>query len=265
MSEKPESPQTDVQQGIAEMLGDAEMPEQEPTNQTVEEDTAESMEPAEEVAETDNEPSDELEEEESSGEESSELDQKVAKLEAQNQKLMEQLNALLEQQKQPQKTAEAEDSANQEIQDFLGDVDIMDLTEDKDKFNNFLNDYSKKVKQSTIEEILTKLPQVVMDYTNHQLTIKNSVDNFYKENPELEPMKKYVAKIVGDISSENPDWSLDKVMEEGAKKAYESLGITKQKAKSNPAFAKQKSTSRKASSEKDLTPMEKELEAMLRV
>jgi len=256
-------PSNDVAQGIAEMLGES-LPTEESAPRG-KESTQETPNLGDDFA---TEKGAEVESDKSSTEEpaaeepKNELEQRLAMMEKQNQKLMDQLNALLEQQ-QTVKTKEVE-TKTQELQDFLQGTDVIDLTEDPKKFNTFLNDFQQKVKQSTIEEILTKLPQVIMDYTNHQLTIKSSVDSFYQDHPELQPMKKYVAKIMGDISSENPDWTLDKVLEEGAKRSYDGLGIQKGKAKAKPAFTNQTTTNRKATSE-DLSPLEKQLEAILNI
>jgi hypothetical protein len=122
-----------------------------------------------------------------------------------------------------------------EDQDFVGDLDLDDLTHDKTVLNKLLNAvYSKGVtdsKKIATEKVLNSIPDIV----KHNLTILTSLkevsDNFYNENKDLVPFKRVVAAVFEEVASKNPDKKYGELMELVGPEVRTRLALHKQAVK----------------------------------
>lgn len=126
----------------------------------------------------------------------------------------------------------------------------------RENFNQHLQAvYNAAMKQSTeqaqqfaqraSEESLRKIGETVPNQIQHFITLNNMVRDFYKDNPELMPIRQQVGYLANAISTAHPDWSYDQVFAESAKQGKALLGLVAQKTQANggstkpaPAFAK---------------------------
>jgi|GEM_PF-1284526 len=120
-------------------------------------------------------------------------------------------------------------------QDFIGDLDLEELTRDKAAFNKILNAvYSKGVsdsKQLSTESVLSSIPEIVKHNLTLLTTLKEASDNFYKENADLTPFKRVVASVFEEIAAKNPDKKYGELMNLVAPEARKRLNLHEQAVK----------------------------------
>jgi hypothetical protein len=96
-----------------------------------------------------------------------------------------------------------------EEQDFIGDLDLDDLTRDKVALNKILNTvYTKGVNDSkriATEEVLSTIPDIVKQNFILFTELKEARNNFYEENKDLVPFERVVATVFGEVSAKNPE------------------------------------------------------------
>ena len=156
-------------------------------------------------------------------------------LKAQNDALVQQLTAIqshLTQQRQMNQPREAEqEQLKFDAVDFLGDANIDDLIDSKEKLNSLLNQvYQKAMSDSTTyatRQALRALPEVAMKYVHNQFDIRGAIDRFWKAHPQLENAKPAVGAIANQVDIEFPDYPMDKKLEVVAERAYKTLGIVR--------------------------------------
>lgn len=188
-------------------------------------------------------------------------------LKQQNEALLQQLNALSTRKVQEEKPAEEQETVKKlEESELFGEWTYDAIVEDENSFKRFLGEFANKVKTSTEESILRKIPGTVSKLTNEQIEARNTVNQFYEEHPQLAQTKPYMAQIVTTVSAEHADWGLEQVLTESANRAYKALGLQKQAtqpAKSQkPAFAGPASGKRTSTTEAK-SRLEKELEELM--
>ena len=198
--------------------------------------------------------------------ESSAVDE-LSLLKQQNEALLQQLNALSARKVQEEKPAEEQETVKKlEESELFGEWTYDAIVEDENSFKRFLGEFANKVKTSTEESILRKIPGTVSKLTNEQIEARNTVNQFYEEHPQLAQTKPYMAQIVTTVSAEHADWGLEPVLVESANRAYKALGLQKQAvqpAKSQkPAFAGPASGKRTSTTEAK-SRLEKELEELM--
>jgi len=95
-----------------------------------------------------------------------------------------------------------------EEQDFIGDLDLEDVIRDKEAFNKLLNTiYTKGIGESrklTSEKVLLAVPDIVKHNITLLTALKETSEQFYKDNPDLIPFKKVVATVFEEVAAENP-------------------------------------------------------------
>lgn len=188
-------------------------------------------------------------------------------LKQQNEALLQQLNALSTRKVQEEKPAEEQETVKKlEESELFGEWTYDAIVEDENSFKRFLGEFANKVKTSTEESILRKIPGTVSKLTNEQIEARNTVNQFYEEHPQLAQTKPYMAQIVTTVSAEHADWGLEQVLVESANRAYKALGLQKQAVQSakpqKPAFAGPASGKRTSTSEAK-SRLEKELEELM--
>ena len=188
-------------------------------------------------------------------------------LKQQNEALLQQLNALSTRKVQEEKPAEEQETVKKlEESELFGEWTYDAIVEDENSFKRFLGEFANKVKTSTEESILRKIPGTVSKLTNEQIEARNTVNQFYEEHPQLAQTKPYMAQIVTTVSAEHADWGLEQVLAESADRAYKALGLQKQAAQpakpQKPAFAGPASGKRTSTTEAK-SRLEKELEELM--
>ena len=204
--------------------------------------------------------------EEESGEKADEELSELEKLRKQNQSLKQQL------QETPQQQEEQKVEPTPLSDEFLKDYNFEEIQDDPEKFKQFILDVANHVKKNTEESIFKNLPQTVNSLAGQQIELRQTAQRFYDQNPELGEVKPFVAKITNQVASEHPDWGIEKVLAETAKRSYKALGLEKtaktqqqtsgKKRKPGLADAKGGSKRRNKSGE-ELSELEKEIQDIL--
>lgn len=126
-----------------------------------------------------------------------------------------------------------------EEQDFIGDLDLDDLTRDKTAFNKILNSvYAKGVNDSkriATEGVLNSIPDIVKHNLTLLTNLKEMSDNFYNENKDLVPFKRVVAAVFEEVAAQNPDKKYNELMNLVGPEARKRLELHKQATKNDKA------------------------------
>jgi hypothetical protein len=152
-------------------------------------------------------------------------------------------------------------------EDFVGNLDLDDLSRDPEALNKVLNAVYKKgleAARSTSTQALSKLPDMIKENISVVQTLERTSREFYEKNKELEPYKDVVATVFGEVAAQNPDKTyqenLDLVGEEVRKRLKIKPGdvINKDKPPRLPKPGRQQRPTQKP----EPTGFESELEAM---
>ena len=152
-----------------------------------------------------------------------------------------------------------------EDQQFVASDDDLDkVLNSAEGLNKTLN----SAVQTAIQHVYQGIPGVIKNNVAQQVQLQETVSNFYSENPELKKHRAFVGKVSERIMKDNPNWSMQQVLEETSKEARKRLKL-KQKAEGkakgkNPGFAKG-GKGGKGSAKAKLAGQEKEIADMLSV
>ena len=154
--------------------------------------------------------------------------------------------------------------------DFIGDLDLDDLTRDKTAFNKILNAvYSKGVNDArklTSEKVLLSIPDIVKNNITLLSQLKEASDKFYTENKDLEPFKRVVAATFEEIAAANPGKKYEELMKLVAPEARKKLDLHKKAqpdSKPAPRLPQKDSNKRNVPNEKPNTSaLQSELDEM---
>lgn len=155
----------------------------------------------------------------------------IALIKKQNEMLLqriEELSGKVMNPEQPKQQEEQSQQAGPVVIDVVGDDDIDDIVSSKELFNAAISKAIMAAEERAVQKILVSIPNIVMKQTQQQAMIKQATDDFYKENPDLEPVKKTVAAVASEIYSTNPQLSITDIFKQSAEKTREILGIRKQ-------------------------------------
>lgn len=201
--------------------------------------------------------------EEDEGEEEEEADPK--KLQQQVAQLQAQLEELTEMSTPRDGEPEPEEGQEYEPQQFLrSDDDLDSVLNSSENLNKVLN----SAVQTAIQHVYKGIPGVIKNNVAQQVQLQETVSNFYSQNPELKKHRGFVGKVSERIMSENPNWSMQKVLEETAKEARKRLRLkqsAESKTKRNPGFAKGGKGGGKKAGQHRLAGQEKQIADMLSV
>jgi hypothetical protein len=158
----------------------------------------------------------------------------MAVLREQNAQLLARIDAMMA---KPEAALEpqAVELSDTQVQDFLDGVDPEDMMADPELFNQVLNkavNHGYKTAVTTaIEQVLTRMPQMVINYVRHHSTMEKVVEDFYTTHPELSAVKRTVATVANEVHAEHPDWKVQQVFDEAATRTKTLLGL---KGRVNP-------------------------------
>jgi len=158
-------------------------------------------------------------------------------------------------------------------QDFIGELDLDDLTRDKDALNKILNSvYTKGVadsKKIATEGVLRALPDIVKHNLSIITALKESSDKFYADNKDLVPFKRVVAAVFEEIAAKNPDKKYDELMSQVAPEARKRLELHKNAVKGDdkekdklPRLPGKKGNLRQKSDKPNTSSLQSEIDEM---
>lgn len=161
-----------------------------------------------------------------------------------------------------------------EEQDFLGDIDLDDLTRDPKEFNKILNkvfqqgvDTSRKVLG---EGVLRSIPDIVKRNLVAQVNLQKASDKFYEDNSDLAPFKKVVATVFEEYASANPGKNYNDILKDVGPEARRRLDLQKKASipkdpDKPPRLRKPKGNAGRSTDKPKTDPLLQELEDMNKV
>ncbi|RLF65655.1 MAG: hypothetical protein DRN30_03600 [Thermoplasmata archaeon] len=125
-----------------------------------------------------------------------------------------------------------EDKLSEE--DFLGDIDLDDLTRNPDIFNKVLNkvymkgvEIGKGYSKKSVDSIISTLPEVMHSTRSLEEELQSINKQFYTDNEDLIPWKKSVAIVYDELAEQNPDKNYNEILPSVAEEVRKRLGIKK--------------------------------------
>jgi hypothetical protein len=173
---------------------------------------------------------------------------------------------------EPTKAPTTSAPLNLESQDFIGDVDVESLTNDKEALNKILNlVYSKGVTDSRNivgEGVVKTIPSLVTSQIDIVTQMKEIKDNFYSVNEDLKPFPNVVSTIFEELAKENPTETYANIIKSVAPEVRKRLNLPEQvsKAKNDkgnpPKLPRKKGKSGRSQTKPKTSSVESELDAM---
>lgn len=155
-----------------------------------------------------------------------------------------------------------------EDQDFLGEVDLDELTRDPKEFNKVLNKIYQKAVMDTRSSVVETLPEIVKTNIAIMNELKSTSDRFYEDNKDLQPFRKVVSVVFDELASASPTKNYSDLIKEVGPEVRKRLNITKkvevkEVKKSDPPKLPQKGgKSGKSQDSPNIEPLQAELEEM---
>jgi hypothetical protein len=116
-----------------------------------------------------------------------------------------------------------------EAQDFIGDEDVENLTNNKDTLNKILNlVYSKGVTDSrniVNEGVARTIPSLVTGQVDIITQMKEVRDNFYVANEDLRSFPNVVSAVFDDIAKKDPKQTYDNIIKAVAPEVRKRLNL----------------------------------------
>jgi len=119
-------------------------------------------------------------------------------------------------------------------EDFVGGLDLDDLTSDPTELNKVLNTIYKKAVETVrgeYKEYGTKTLQQIPSMVNETISTKQALQelskNFYEQNKDLKPWSKTVGVVFDELIVENSDKPYAEVLDLVAKETRERIGLKK--------------------------------------
>jgi hypothetical protein len=138
------------------------------------------------------------------------------------------------------KSKESDDSSESyeaQDHDFLADLDLDEVLSDSGNLNKLLVAvYNKAVQDASkrsAEGIMRTLPETMSNYVSNHLSMRELVNQFYDDNPDLKDVKKTVTDVANSIANENPELSVEDVFAKTGEKVREVLKMKKIEPKSD--------------------------------
>lgn len=162
-------------------------------------------------------------------------------------------------------------------EDFLGEVDLSELTNDPKLFNSVLNKIYKKGHDAGLtktraeikremENVIKAIPDIVKNNIAIMAKLKEANEKFYKDNPDLVPWKTSVATVFGEVANSNMDKNYDQLLPLVAEETRKRLGLKKEvnnnTKPNNPPNLPNVKGGPRPSNKPDSSQFEKELDAM---
>lgn len=179
----------------------------------------------------------------------------------------------------PEKSQQASSMSYTPV-DFAGDEDdYMSYLKDKEGLNTFGNKVMEASISSAYQAVVTNIMPVIAKAIPKYVEIKLETERFYEENPDLEAVKTYTARVFALVDAKHPSKTLREKFELTGKEVRKKLGLpmtkgqavdSKNSTKKNgsPKFAPNRGGVRPQSGKDEgsfSNPMEQQIDEMLRV
>jgi len=175
--------------------------------------------------------------------------------------------------KKVEEKEESEPDLTPEAQDFIGDLDLDDLTRDKEILNKILNTvYTKGLNDSRKvvgEGILRGIPDIVKKNIEVMNLLKETSEKFYKDNADLSPFKKVVAAVFEEVAAANPDKKYSELLAEVGTETRKRLDLHKKavekesgKKEGSPRLPQKKGTREGIHEKPNTSPLQDEIAEM---
>lgn len=126
-----------------------------------------------------------------------------------------------------------------EMIDFVGDQEVDTIVGSKEALNEFLNNALRSMfdtfSPGVSENVLRNIPNIVKSQVMTTVTLQKTVDDFYRENPDLANVREFVGIVGAEIASKNPDKPPRWIFEEAGKEARKRLKLKAAADKKTPA------------------------------
>jgi len=134
------------------------------------------------------------------------------------QQMVELAGRVVEGPKPPTKTPEQiEHDRVQAARAVLGFIKNPEQYDEVFKSHENFNALLTSVVNTAVERAIRMIPQVTTQYVDQQFTLRTAASDFYRENEDLLPHKKYVGFITNEVQAEHPDWALPELLTEAEK------------------------------------------------
>jgi hypothetical protein len=80
-----------------------------------------------------------------------------------------------------------------------------------------------KLRDQIVEQVLLSIPMAVVNLVNYSKTLKNSAEEFYRENPDLIEHKALVGKVLQVLESERPGDEIESLLSDAKEIVNERL------------------------------------------
>lgn len=121
-----------------------------------------------------------------------------------------------------QKT-QREQQAKQILKFLPDDTVFDDVMKSSENFNALLT----SVVNTAVERSLRLMPQVATQLVEQQINLKTAVRDFYTDNKDLEPHKKYVGFVANEVAAQHSDWGLTQILQETEKEVRNRLKLAR--------------------------------------
>lgn len=130
----------------------------------------------------------------------------------------------------PKEKTPEEIKAEEEANKNRGPIVLPFFKKDEDIDNAFksvesANRFMTSVVATAVEVIGKQIPTIASRIADQQITLKMATKEFFDNNSDLLKYKEYCGFIANKLASDNPDWTISKLMEEVGTKTREALRI----------------------------------------
>jgi len=161
-------------------------------------------------------------------------------------------------------------------EDFIGDMDLDDLSRDPSQLNTVLNKIYKRAVEHARTEIRTgdeavmrSMPDIIKHNISLETELKKAKDDFYEKNEDLLPFNKVVAAVFEELAAEQPGKSFTEILPDVAKETRKRLDLSKRSTQpgndDDPPPLQKSKRGKRQTPKPDPTPLQNELDDMDRV
>ncbi len=117
-----------------------------------------------------------------------------------------------------------------EDQDFIGELDLDDVTREPKEFNKLLNNVYQKGRAESEKAIIEQLPNMISQHVSTVLALQEAGRTFYESNKDLQPFKNVVRVVFDELAKENKNETFEGIMSKVAPEVRKRLNLPTQKA-----------------------------------
>lgn len=197
-----------------------------------------------------------------------EEDEEVRTLKAENERLKAELEAS-KKPKEPEPKVPTTQAPPAE-KDFVGNMDLDELTRDPKEFNKFINKVYAQAVTDARKEVMSTLPDVVKTNITIMNQLQQASEQFYKDNPDLSSFKKVVATVFDEMVVADPNKPYSDLMKGVAPEVRKRLNLEKKDEKkpvddkkvNPPRLPRSGSKPGRGSDKPASNPLQKDIEEM---